>query len=82
MEKIIELRKPKQKLPICVELCEKTEEKSKNVENISLMFFWNMIPPVIDAYRCYCDKLTNIYLINHNFIKCEIHGRKETEIRK
>lgn len=76
MKKIIVFSNPLQNLGKCVGIDQEIEEKSKNAQNISLMFFWNTIPLVANAYRQYCDTLKQVYSINHNFIKCDNNGRK------
>jgi len=82
MKKIIQVVKPKQKLPICVQTDPKTEEKPKNTQSVSLMLFWDTIPLVLDAYGYYCDRLNKLYSMNHNFIKCDKIGRQTKEIGK
>jgi len=82
MEKITILSKVEAKVPKCVDIGPKPEEKPKNDKNISLMFFWDMIPKVIYAYDQYCGALNKIYSIKHNFIKCDTNGKRTKEIGK
>lgn len=82
MKKIIEPSNIGGKIPKRVDIDPKTMENSKSAESVGLMFFWNMIPLVLRAYRGYFDTLNTIYSMNTNFIKCDQHGRKEKESGK
>ena len=69
MKKIMVLSSLVEKLPKLVDFIPKTEENSNNAKNINTMFFWNLIPDVLENYNKYCDRINKIYSINHIFIK-------------
>lgn len=82
MKRVAVLSNILEKVPKYVDFIPKTEENSNNVKNINTMFFWDLIPSAIKEYERYCEQINTIYLTNHNFIKCEQHGRQEKEISK